>query len=136
MNQLTKEEALRQIEELQRHVKSLSKNNHPAVLKEGMVFKHRKYGPCILHEHGVREHGQTTLIFLNGASWVDGRGFDGNEDEFEYVGMSKDLITFSDKPTHITPERLEKIQAEYTRFHGGHWASTKHVINLVLQGKL
>lgn len=92
---LTKEEALRQIAELQRHVDSLPKNNHPLKLEAGMVFKkdYRLYVVHRPHEHGTELY----LVCLGSGSSglrlsVSSMFGCDSPDKFEYLGMAEDVL--------------------------------------------
>ena len=97
---LTKEEALRQIAELQRHIDSLPKNNHPPKLKAGMVFKKddRLY---VVHRPCEHSHDIYMVCLGSGSSGVrlsmsSMFGCDG-PDKFEYLGMAEDVLCVNAK---------------------------------------
>lgn len=130
---LTKEEAERQIAELQRHISSLPRNNHPAVLTAGMVFK-REDKLYILHQW--REHFY--LVCLSGECC--GQRLSTNSmfgafgpDACTYVGKAGDVLQLKHE---LSEDRLAKIVEAYVRSSGTCRDAFKTVINQVLKGEL
>jgi hypothetical protein len=91
---LSVEEAKRKIAELQRHIEAFEKpakrNNHPDTIEWGMLFR-RDNDLYIVVSSREAECGWD-LRSLNGWAWHVGEGFDGDENEFEYLGMAYDRL--------------------------------------------
>lgn len=133
MSPLTKEEALRQIAELQRHVESLEKkkNNHPDKIEEGMLFEHCDHGLCIVHTDDTDT--KFMLVFLDGQCWAEYDGFADRGDEFKFLGESKDLLML--KPS-VTTELASAVHREYGSFPGPEIESMGHALKQLFKGKL
>lgn len=132
---LTREEALRQIAELQRRIASLPKNNHPAPIERGMLFRHESGDLYLVVRSG--SDGLDLRNTSSGNAWLNGKGFDGDENEFEYLGHAKDLLVLkTDKPeVVVTDEMAMKAFNLYTGIPGA-VSAMKHVLTLALNGKL
>lgn len=131
---LTKEEALRQIAELQRHVESLEKkkNNHPDKIEEGMLFEHSGHGLCIVHTDD--DDKRFMLVFLDGEGWAEYEGFSGADDEFTFLGASKNLLMHR-------PVITDKLAYEVYRLYRDHpendnTVSMKYALEKFIDGKL
>ena len=103
---LTKEEALRHIADLQRHIDSLPKNNHPAKLEPGMVFQ-RENRLYILHRPSTTGCDYYLVCLSSdcsgerlSASCIFGAF---GPDAYEYLGMSNDVLYARGSNMNFTP---------------------------------
>lgn len=134
---LTREEAERQIKELQRHIDSLPKNNHPTVLTCGMVFRN---GSDFYITHDW--NGQFGLICLTGCASgcrLSSSSVFGNRgpNAFTYLGLSNDVLgkvlTAREAPS---PELVSRALKLFQEHHGSPYESMRDTLNLVLTGRV
>lgn len=133
---LTREEAQRQIAELQRHIDSLPKNNHPPKIEKGMLFRHKDGD---LHIIAMVDPRQLKLVNIKeGNRYDDDSLFYTDLDDFEYLGHSKDLLTLkTDKPeVVVTDEMANKAWTSFRLHDGVGRESLRHALTLALNGKL
>ena len=97
---MNRQEALDKIRELEKYISGLDKK--PDIAK-GQVYRHIE-SRALYMVVPLRDSWMTdwTLIQVSegecgavGNHWVVGKGFDGDEDDFEYVGMMSDIVTFN-----------------------------------------
>ena len=134
---LTREEAQRQIAELQRHIDSLPKNNHPPKLLPGMLFKH--YTGIYVYNFDGKLRQAFPEPNEGNDIWATESTFGSNAPEnFEYLGHVKDLLCLkTDKPEVVVTDKMaEKAHQAYRVFNGGVADSFRHVLTLALNGKL
>ena len=136
---LTREEAQRQIAELERHIASLPTNNHPSKIEAGMLFEHNEHGLCLTVYKSAYASDGIDLRFLDGAPFEHNKCFSRKESDFEYLGHAKDLLVRkTDKPAEVvvTDEMAAKAYETYRVYDGRDIPSMKHALTLALNGKL
>ena len=140
---LTREEAQRQIAELERHIASLPTNNHPPCINMGMLFKHRDgsvFMVCGDRDllYCVDKGGDIDVSVGQTYSSTSTFGISG-KDRLTYLGHAKDLLALkTDKPADVvvTDARAEMAYQEYRLFKGTTFDSIRHILTLALNGKL
>lgn len=145
---LTKDEALRQIAELQRHIDSLPQNNHPPEIQRGMLFKDKRDGDLFIAIVSQHKGSQDLRLACVSGSWI-GKYWhaeylmdDNGRQHLEYLGHAKDLLTLKQEVTTnkpevvVTDEMAIKAWNAYDDFDGSNIESMKHALTLALNGKL
>ena len=84
---MTKLEALKKIEELEEYVKNHTR--HPLTYAKGQIYQ-RKNGNVFILDANL------DLVCIQGDRpgnfWLEGKGFDGNESTFDYLGTANDIV--------------------------------------------
>ena len=135
---LTRSEAERQIAELQRHIASLPTHNHPDNICIGMLFK--LHDDIYMVTGGVNSSHYLHMVSGDTPGCVkSGMSLWGNhaKDKFTYLGHARDLLTIkSHSNVVVTDEMITRAERAYCQFDGNTGESIRHVIELVLSGKL
>jgi hypothetical protein len=140
---LTREEAKRQIAELERHIASLPTNNHPEYVSLGMLFKHndgsvfmvcgdKELLYCV--QKGCDQDSSAGLVYSSESTFgARGKG------KFTYLGHARDLLKLTtDKPSEVvvTDEMFQRAERVYWDSALNAEESRRHVLTLALNGKL
>ena len=103
MNDNLKQNIKRMEKELAKMKQTLEarERNWPDKVVKGMVFKHCSSG-CFCMTRADSAYGDCAdLVVVGGIGtpgnyWNAGKGFNGQEKEFTYIGMARDVMTIKD----------------------------------------
>ena len=75
------------IEAVKAAEKAKPSRNWPERIEAGMVFRHKRQGDYLATFAGY------LVCIADGGYWSQDRGFDGDEDQFTYLGHARDILT-------------------------------------------